>query len=148
MALREMHRDGLRGVLGRGEHPHGLPVRTRSGMEGGTMADHPLVPCALCDLVPGRPDRQDGVWQIACPICGRRARGETEEVARARWLEFNQKEKPEPSASLELLDAIESAMCDLEAVRTVPGAMTVWHRWMDDLHELRRLVEAHGEGGR
>lgn len=106
------------------------------------MLSVPLVPCVLCDQVPGMPDRlPSGIWHIVCPICGREAKGTTSDEARQRWAEFNVR-RPKPlSTALDLLDSIESAMCDLEAIRAVPGAMDIWHRWMDDLKELRRLVE-------
>ena len=102
----------------------------------------PLVPCALCDLVPGRPDRQpDGTWRIVCPMCGREAVADFEADVRGIWLTMNER-KPLPlSPALELLDSIEAAMCDLEAIRIVPGAMSAWCRWMDDLAELRRIVK-------
>ena len=101
----------------------------------------PLVPCALCDLVPGRPDRQsDGTWRIVCPMCGREAVADFEADVRGIWLTMNER-KPLPlSPALELLDSIEAAMCDLEAIRIVPGAMSAWCRWMDDLEALRRIV--------
>jgi len=95
----------------------------------------------LCDQVPGRPDRQDGTWRIVCPICGRGVEADSESDARRRWELANPRPSPSRSDALALLDAIEDAMCDLEALRTVPGAMTAWSRWMDDLREIRRLVE-------
>ena len=102
----------------------------------------PLVPCALCDLVPGRPDRmEDGSWRIVCPMCGRKAVADSEADVRGIWLKMNAKPPAPLSPALELLDSIEAAMCDLEAIRTVPGAMTAWQRWMDDLAELRRIIE-------
>ena len=109
----------------------------------------PLSPCVLCDQVPGAPVlRQDGWWRVMCPLCGRMALSETEAEAREMWAKMNAKPKPPLSPALELLDSIEAAMCDLEAIRSVPGAMTVWQRWMDDLRELRRIVEeAEREGG-
>ena len=102
----------------------------------------PLVPCALCDLVPGRPDRrEDGSWRIVCPMCGREAVAGSEDDVRGVWMRMNER-KPLPlSPALELLDSIEAAMCDLEAVRIVPGAMTAWCRWMDDLEALRRIIK-------
>ena len=101
----------------------------------------PLVPCALCDLVPGRPDRrEDGRWRIVCPMCGREAVADFEADVRGEWMQMNAR-KPLPlSPALELLDSIEAAMCDLEAIRIVPGAMSAWCRWMDDLEALRRIV--------
>ena len=102
----------------------------------------PLVPCSLCDLVPGRPGRrEDGRWRIVCPMCGREAVGPFEDTVRVVWLTMNAKPPAPLSPALELLDSIEAAMCDLEAIRAVPGAMTVWQRWMDDLAELRRIIE-------
>lgn len=110
------------------------------------MARSPLLPCALCDQVPGQPWVQSGTWRIACPICGRTAKGSFEADAREQWARMNAKGPAPLSPALELLDSIESAMCDLEAIRTVPGAMDVWHRWTDDLNELRRLVREAEEG--
>lgn len=112
-------------------------------MEVRTMAEGcPLVPCALCDLVPGRPDRrEDGCWRIVCPMCGREAVADSEDDVRGEWVRMNAKPPAPLSPALELLDSIEAAMCDLEAIRTVPGAMTAWQRWMDDLAELRRIVK-------
>ena len=108
----------------------------------------PLSPCVLCDQVPGAPDhRMDGSWRIVCPICGREATGPSEADVRLQWAEMNAKPAPSLSPALELLDSIEAAMCDLEAIRTVPGAMTAWQRWADDLKELRRIVEEAEEGG-
>ena len=102
----------------------------------------PMLPCSLCDLVPGRPESQpDGRWRIRCPICGREAFGADEDGARAEWLRLNAQVAPPLSPVLSRLDEIEEAMCSLEAIRRVPGAMDVWQRWMDDLHELRRIVE-------
>lgn len=83
-----------------------------------------------------------------CPLCGRMALAETEAEARGMWAKMNEKPKPALSPALELLDSIEAAMCDLEAIRQVPGAMTAWQRWADDLRELRRIVEeAEREAG-
>ena len=105
------------------------------------MPSAPLVPCVLCDQVPGAPDCVGGTWRIVCPICGREAIGSSEADARGRWAEMNARAPKPLGPALDLLDSIESAMCDLEAVRQVPGAMDVWHRWMDDLKELRKIVE-------
>ena len=111
------------------------------------MKSPALVPCALCGIVPGRPDVRDGLWRVVCPLCGRESAGPSEADARAQWAQDNAKAPAPLSPALELLDSIEAAMCDLEAIRTVPGAMTVWHRWMDDLRELRELIgEAENAG--
>ena len=101
----------------------------------------PLVPCALCDLVPGAPRHEDGCWRVVCPMCGREAVAPFEADVRGEWMQMNAKPPAPLSPALELLDSIEAAMCDLEAIRTVPGAMTAWQRWMDDLAELRRIIE-------
>ena len=115
------------------------------------MADNrvPLSPCVLCDQVPGAPVmRPDGWWRVMCPLCGRMALSETEAEAREMWAKMNERPKAPLSPALELLDSIESAMCDLEAIRQVPGAMDAWHKWMDALKELRAAVEkAEREAG-
>lgn len=54
---------------------------------------------------------------------------------------MNAKGPESMSRVLETLDGIEDMMCGLEAIRQIPGAMDVWHRWMDDLNELRKLAE-------
>ena len=105
----------------------------------------PMLPCSLCDLVPGRPDRrEDGSWRIVCPICGRKAVADSEADVRGVWMRMNAQAAPPLSPVLSRLDGIEEAMCSLEAIRRVPGAMDVWQRWMDDLRELRRIVEEAG----
>lgn len=104
----------------------------------------PLIPCRLCDRVPSSEGTEYG-WEVRCPICGRGAHCPTEERARLKWNEINLPRKPTRAESLELLDSIEDAMCDLEGLRTIPGAMDAWSRWMDDLAEIRRLVEEAGE---
>lgn len=119
---------------------HDLSLREPPQVEERAMPSVPLVPCVLCDQVPGAPDCV-GVWRITCPICGRTAKGSLEAEARERWAEMNAKTARPLGPALDLLDSIEAAMCDLEAIRTVPGAMTVWHRWMDDFKELRKIVE-------
>ena len=106
----------------------------------------PLVPCALCDLVPGAPRHENGEWRIVCPMGGREAVAPFEADVRGEWMKINSKPPAPLAPALELLDAIEAAMCDLEAIRQVPGAMTAWHRWQDALQELRRLVQAHEQG--
>ena len=120
----------------------GVPLRARPQVEVPAMAEGcPLVPCALCDLVPGRPDRrEDGCWRIVCPMCGRKAVADSEDDVREVWMRMNARPPAPLSPALELLDSIEAAMCDLEAIRIVPGAMTAWCRWMDDLEALRRIV--------
>ena len=110
------------------------------------MAGAPLVPCVLCDQVPGAPDCVGGTWRIVCPLCGRTAKGSFEADVREQWARMNAKTARPLGPALDLLDSIEAAMCDLEAIRSVPGAMDVWHRWMDDLKELRRMIE-EAEGG-
>ena len=129
-----------------GQASDGMPVREPAQVEARAMAGAPLLPCILCDQVPGAPDCAGGTWRIVCPICGRAAKGSFEAEARGRWAEMNAKGPKSMSRVLETLDGIESAMCDLEAIRQIPGAMDVWHRWMDDLRELRKLAEE--EGGR
>ena len=145
VALR-MSGGGVRNIDRIGQAPLDVPVREPAQVEARTMARVPLVPCVLCDQVPGMPDRlPSGIWHIVCPICGREAKGTTSDEVRQRWAEFNAK-RPKPlSTALDLLDTIESAMCDLEAIRTVPGAMDIWHRWMDDLCELRELISKGAE---
>lgn len=124
-----------------GQASDGMPVREPAQMEERAMARAPLLPCILCDQVPGAPDCAGGTWRIVCPICGRTAKGSFEADARGQWAEMNAK-APKPLApALELLDSIEEMMCGLEAIRQIPGAMGVWHRWMDDLKELRKLAE-------
>lgn len=118
-----------------------MPLREPSEMEARAMARVPLVPCVLCDQVPGAPDCTGGTWRIVCPICGRTAKGSLEAEVREQWARMNARAPRPLGPALELLDSIESAMCDLEAIRSVPGAMDVWHRWTDDLKELRKLVE-------
>lgn len=110
------------------------------------MARSPLLPCVLCDQVPGQPMISGGKWRVMCPLCGRSAESMTEDGARSEWERMNAKEPAPLSPALELLDSIESAMCDLEAIRQVPGAMDVWHRWTDDLGELRKIVREYEEG--
>lgn len=123
-----------------GQASDGMPVRQPAQMEERAMARAPLLPCILCDQVPGAPDCAGGTWRIVCPICGRTAKGGSEADARGQWAEMNAK-TPKPLApALELLDSIEEMMCGLEAIRQIPGAMDVWHRWMDDLNELRKLA--------
>lgn len=129
-----------------GQASDGMPVREPAQVEARAMAGAPLLPCILCDQVPGAPDCAGGTWRIVCPICGRAAKGSLEADARGRWAGMNAKGPESMSRVLETLDGIESAMCDLEAIRQIPGAMDVWHRWMDDLRELRKL--AGEEGGR
>lgn len=104
----------------------------------------PLIPCRLCDHSPVS-ERTEHGWEIDCPICGRGVHSPTEERARLQWNRLNLPRVPTRAESLELLDAIESAMCDLEGLRTIPGAMDAWHRWEDDLEEIRRLVEEASE---
>lgn len=132
----------VRDVHGVRRRPDRVPFRARPQVEVPAMAEGcPLVPCALCDLVPGRPDRmEDGSWRIVCPMCGREAVADFEADVRGEWMRMNER-KPLPlSPALELLDSIEAAMCDLEAIRIVPGAMSAWCRWMDDLEALRSIV--------
>lgn len=136
----------MRGLHGGPRRADGVPLRARAQVEVPAMAEGcPLVPCALCDLVPGRPDRtEDGSWRIVCPMCGREAVAPFEADVRGEWLRLNAQVAPPLPPVLSRLDEIEEAMCDLEAIRRVPGAMDVWQRWMDDLHELRRIVEEAG----
>ena len=119
-----------------------VPLRARAEVEVPAMAEGcPLVPCSLCDLVPGRPDRmEDGSWRIVCPMCGRKAVAPFEATVRVVWQTMNERPPAPLSPALELLDSIEAAMCDLEAIRIVPGAMSAWCRWMDNLEALRRIV--------
>lgn len=124
-----------------GQASDGMPVRQPAQMEERAMAGAPLLPCILCDQVPGAPDCAGGTWRIVCPICGRTAKGSLEADARGQWAEMNAKTARPLGPALDLLDSIEAAMCDLEAIRQIPGAMDVWHRWMDDLNELRKLAE-------
>ncbi len=106
----------------------------------------PMRRCALCGIVPAPPawNAQAGEYVISCPCCGRSATGESEGSAREAWAEMMRGPEPDLGGALELLDAIEAAMCDLEAIRTVPGAMTAWHDWMDALGRLRAVVEEAG----
>lgn len=139
VALR-MQGGGVRDIDRIGQAPVDVPVREPAQVEARAMARVPLVPCVLCDQVPGAPDCVGGTWRIVCPICGRTAKGGSETDVRGRWAEMNIKAPRPLGPALELLDSIEAAMCDLEAIRTVPGAMDIWHRWMDDLRELREAI--------
>ena len=144
MALR-MPGGGMRDKHRVREEAHDMPLREPAQVEERAMASVPLVPCVLCDQVPGMPGIIGGRWRIVCPLCGREATGDFEADVRRRWAEMNIKASRPLSPALDLLDSIEAAMCDLEAIRQVPGAMDVWHRWMDDLKELRKIVEEAGE---
>jgi hypothetical protein len=106
----------------------------------------PAIRCSACDIVPLPPayNAGSGRWVVSCPCCGRAASGDTEAGAREAWADGNRRGKGPLGPALELLDAIEAAMCDLEAIRTVPGAMTAWHDWMDALGRLRAVVEEAG----
>ncbi len=109
----------------------------------------PMLRCALCGLVPPRPylNAETGDWGISCPCCDRTVRGDTEDEARERWAEANSRPAPNPDRVLDLLDSIEMAMCDVEGIRRIPGAMDAWHRWMDAFRELRAcILEARREG--
>ena len=132
----------VRDVHGVRRRPDRVPLRARAEVEVPAMAEGcPLVSCSLCDLVPGRPDRmEDGSWRIVCPMCGREAVADFEADVRGVWLTMNERPPAPLSPALELLDSIEAAMCDLEAIRIVPGAMSAWCRWMDDLEALRSIV--------
>lgn len=113
-------------------------------MEAGPMnARPPMRRCALCGIVPPRPylNAETEDWGISCPCCDRTVWGRDEDEARERWAEANSRPAPNPDRALDLLDAIEAAMCDLEAIRTVPGAMSAWHDWMDALGRIRRAIE-------
>ncbi len=106
----------------------------------------PLLPCTLCGQVPGRPDRRpDGVWRIACPICGRESLGETEDSVRRAWADTMDVPKGPGSKEIQAIDSAVELMCEVESIRTVPGAMDVWHRWLDCANELKRLIETHSQ---
>ena len=101
----------------------------------------PMVPCMACGIVPALAyNTAAGEFSISCPCCGRSVSGPFEADARGAWAELNAKPPAPLTPALELLDSIEEAMCDLEAIRTVPGAMTAWHRWMDAYRELRMIL--------
>jgi len=115
-------------------------------MEERAMASGaPLLPCTLCGVVPGMPDRQADGWRIVCPICGREAVGETEDAVRRAWAGMMAVPKEPGSKELEAIDSAVELMCEVESIRTIPGAMDVWHRWLDCANELKRLVETHSQ---
>ena len=103
----------MRGLHGGPRRADGVPLRARAQVEVRTMAEGcPMLPCSLCDLVPGRPESQpDGRWRIRCPICGREAFGATEDGARAEWGRMNAP-APKPLSPVLQTTTIRSASCE------------------------------------
>lgn len=105
----------------------------------------PMRRCPLCGIVPNPPswNSEAEEWVVSCPCCGSSVTGLSEDLARDAWA--SRTEPPVPTAEdhdavLDLLDSIEMAMCDVEGIRKVPGAMDAWHRWMDAYRELRACI--------
>lgn len=120
-------------------------------MEAPPMATRaPMRRCPLCGIVPEPPawNAQAEEWSVSCPCCGASATGLSEDLAREAWAARTEPAEPTPEdadRTLALLDSIEAAMCDMEGIRQIPGAMTAWHRWMDAYRELRMcILEARG----
>lgn len=108
----------------------------------------PMSPCTLCGIVPHPPsyNADTDEYVVSCPCCGRGAAGASEDLARENWAAAMNKPEPDKDGMLKLLDSIEAAMCDLEGLRQIPGAMTVWHRWEDAYKDLRKcIMEARRE---
>ena len=105
----------------------------------------PMLRCELCGIVPPSPylNSETGDWGITCPCCDRTVWSDTEDGVREAWAELNGKPpqtQAEQDKVLALLDSIEAAMCDVEGIRRIPGAMDAWHRWMDAYRELRACI--------
>lgn len=102
----------------------------------------PMAPCTLCGVVPYPPawNAEAEEWVMSCPCCGRSAVGLSEDLAREHWAAEMARPEVDKDKVLDLLDSIEAAMCDLEGLRRIPGAMTAWHAWMDAYREIRACI--------
>lgn len=96
--------------------------------------------CPLCGGIP-----EAARTAVRCPSCGLEARETETSTAMEGWIRMCAQMRgmaPDLAACLEIIEAMDDALGDLEAIRRLPGAMDAWHRISEALGELRAIVEA------